>query len=57
MVTREGGGDPWTDCAGHVWVELESMFCNEFFTDVRCEKCRCPGQLNCRDGSVFWPAT
>lgn len=48
--------DIWSDCL-HEWQEVESMYSNEWYTDVKCVKCRCPGQRDESNGSVFWPAT
>ena len=41
----------------HEWEERDSMFSNEYFSDVRCTKCGESGQMDLSDGSVFWPAT
>jgi hypothetical protein len=41
----------------HEWIDVESMFNNEYRTDVRCAKCHEAGERNEADGVVFWPAT
>ena len=46
----------WNECE-HLWVEVDSQYSNELFTDVRCEKCNCPGEKDNKSGDVFWPAT
>jgi hypothetical protein len=45
------------DVPGHDWREVDSMFTNEFHTEVRCKLCGVTGERDERDGSVFWPAT
>ena len=44
------------ECA-HEWKDIESMGNNEWFTDVRCVRCRMSGQRDHSDDSVYWPAT
>lgn len=46
----------WAAC-DHSWHEVESQFSSEYATDVRCEKCGCPGEKDNKTGDVFWPAT
>lgn len=46
----------WHDC-DHDWEEIDSQFSNERFTEVRCKRCECPGQMDNRTGTVTWPAT
>lgn len=47
----------WNACE-HEWQELvDSMWSNEQFADVRCIKCKCPGEMTRETGDVFWPAT
>jgi hypothetical protein len=47
----------WGLCV-HDWKERdETNFSNDFFIEVRCEKCECLGEQDVSDGTVFWPAT
>lgn len=47
----------WTYCE-HDWIEkTDSQFSNEYFTDVYCIKCGCPGEKYNKTGEVFWPTT
>jgi hypothetical protein len=48
---------PFTPNCDHDWREVESMFTNEYRTEVRCAKCHVTGERDESDGSVFWPAT
>lgn len=43
-------------CA-HDWVERDSMFTNEYHTEVRCSICGVTGERDERDGNVTWPTT
>jgi hypothetical protein len=45
------------EACDHDWVEVESMFSNEYLTEVRCLKCGVSGERDESDGTVFWPAT
>lgn len=47
----------WDQCNGHAWEEVESMFSNEYRTEVRCAKCCAPGELDRATGEIYWPAT
>ena len=47
----------WLHC-DHEWVAVsDSQFSNEGSEDVKCSKCRCPGERSILTGEVFWPAT
>ncbi len=46
----------WDTCS-HEWEEFDSMFTNEWKTDVRCVWCRCPGERDEETQEVHWPAT
>lgn len=47
----------WDNCE-HEWeTRTSSQFSNEYFTDVICIKCKCPGSEDGKTKEVFWPAT
>lgn len=48
-----------TECdqCDHDWEEIDSQFSSERFTEVRCKRCECPGQMDNITGAVTWPAT
>ena len=47
----------WDTCE-HEWKdELDGSGTNDLFTDVKCIKCRVPGQKTNKTDEVFWPAT
>jgi len=47
----------WDNCK-HEWNEVvDSQFHSEWYVDVRCGKCGCPGERDKHTQKVFWPAT
>lgn len=42
----------------HDWREpIDTQFCNELYTEVKCTKCGMVGEKTIATGEVFFPAT
>jgi hypothetical protein len=49
----------WDDCE-HEWVEKwydDVADGKPGYTQMLCKKCKCPGERDDTDGSIFWPCT
>ena len=48
----------WDICnENHIWKETDSMYSNEYSTNVECIKCGVSGEQDRETLDVYWPTT